>query len=85
MEGRAAESASLFGRTLPRPGAGKTPVTVITGFLGAGKTTILRTLLKSPQATRSVIIVNEYGDIGIDDALLSNDGQNGKDRQMIDM
>ncbi len=67
---------ALFGRALPRPGAGKTPVTVITGFLGAGKTTILRALLKSPKAARSVVIVNEYGDIGIDDALLSNDGQN---------
>ena len=75
LEGRATGQA-LFGRTLPRPGAGKTPVTVMTGFLGAGKTTILRTLLKRPQAARSVIIVNEYGDIGIDDALLSNDGQN---------
>lgn len=71
-----AAGQALFGRTLPRPGAGKTPVTVITGFLGAGKTTILRALLKSPQAARSVVIVNEYGDIGIDDALLSADGQN---------
>ncbi|WP_158807190.1 GTP-binding protein [Beijerinckia sp. L45] len=59
-----------FGRRLPRPGAGKVPVTVVTGFLGAGKTTLIRAALKHPYAANSVVIVNEFGEIGIDDVLI---------------
>lgn len=59
-----------FGRRLPRPGAGKVPVTVVTGFLGAGKTTLIRAALKHSDAANSVVIVNEFGEIGIDDVLL---------------
>jgi G3E family GTPase len=59
-----------FGRRLPRPGAGKVPVTVVTGFLGAGKTTLIRAALKHPDAANAVIIVNEFGEIGIDDVVL---------------
>ena len=76
FEERPAPTSISFGRKLPRAGAGKTPIIVVTGFLGAGKTTILRSFLKTPEAARSVVIVNEFGDIGIDDALLSSDGQN---------
>ncbi|MFY0610088.1 MAG: cobalamin biosynthesis protein CobW, partial [Hyphomicrobiaceae bacterium] len=42
----------------------KTPVTVITGFLGAGKTTVIRHLLENPQGRRLAVIVNEFGDVG---------------------
>jgi G3E family GTPase len=59
-----------FGRRLSRPGAGKVAVTVVTGFLGAGKTTLIRAALKSPEAANSVVIVNEFGEIGIDDVIL---------------
>ena len=41
-------------------------VTVITGFLGSGKTTLLNTLLKHPDMSRAAVIVNEFGEIGID-------------------
>jgi G3E family GTPase len=59
-----------FGRRLSRPGAGKVPVSVVTGFLGAGKTTLIRAALAHPDAANTVVIVNEFGEIGIDDVLL---------------
>jgi G3E family GTPase len=52
------------------PFAGKIPVTVITGFLGSGKTTLLNHLLSRPELARSAVIVNEYGEQGIDHDLL---------------
>ncbi|MEM1368494.1 MAG: cobalamin biosynthesis protein CobW [Cyanobacteria bacterium P01_H01_bin.15] len=48
----------------------KIPVTVVTGFLGAGKTTLLRHLLKNNEGRRIAVIVNEFGEIGIDGELL---------------
>ncbi|ELS05336.1 cobalamin biosynthesis protein CobW [Xenococcus sp. PCC 7305] len=48
----------------------KIPVTVITGFLGAGKTTLLRHLLQNNQGKRIAVLVNEFGEIGIDGELL---------------
>lgn len=48
----------------------KIPVTVITGFLGAGKTTLVRNLLQNTQGRRIAVIVNEFGEVGIDGELL---------------
>lgn len=48
----------------------KTPVTVITGFLGAGKTTLIRQLLHHPQGRRLAVLVNEFGDVGVDGDLI---------------
>ncbi|GBF79689.1 cobalamin biosynthesis protein CobW [Aphanothece sacrum] len=48
----------------------KIPVTVITGFLGAGKTTLIRHLLQNNQKRRIAVIVNEFGEVGIDGELL---------------
>ncbi len=50
----------------------KIPVTIITGFLGAGKTTLLRNLLQNTQGRRIAVVVNEFGEVGIDGDLLSN-------------
>jgi G3E family GTPase len=43
---------------------------IVTGFLGAGKTTLIRALLESPEGANTAVVVNEYGEIGIDNALL---------------
>jgi len=48
----------------------KVPVTVITGFLGAGKTTLVHNLLKNPQGKRIAVVVNEFGETGIDGELI---------------
>lgn len=62
--------ASPFGRRLKRERGARIPVTVVTGFLGAGKTTLLRHFLASPEGQGTAVIVNEFGAVGIDDALL---------------
>lgn len=48
----------------------KLPVTVVTGFLGAGKTTLLRQLLQNNRDRRIAVLVNEFGEVGIDGELL---------------
>lgn len=48
----------------------KIPVTVVTGFLGAGKTTLVRNLLQNNQGRRIAVLVNEFGEVGIDGDLL---------------
>jgi G3E family GTPase len=62
--------AGPFGRRQKRERGAKIPVTVVTGFLGAGKTTLLRRFLAAPQGAGTVVIVNEFGAVGIDDALV---------------
>src|SRR3954466_403669 len=42
------------------------PLTILTGFLGAGKTTLLNRLLQDPALADTVVIVNEFGEIGLD-------------------
>ncbi|SDR26874.1 GTP-binding protein [Pseudovibrio sp. Tun.PSC04-5.I4] len=48
------------------------PLTVITGFLGTGKTTLLNRVLKEPVLENTAVIINEFGDIGIDHLLVDN-------------
>jgi cobalamin biosynthesis protein CobW len=48
----------------------KLPVTVITGFLGAGKTTLIRGLMQNPGGRRLAVVVNEFGDVGVDGEIL---------------
>lgn len=50
--------------------ASKIPVTIITGFLGSGKTTLIRHLLQNNQGRRIAVLVNEFGELGIDGELL---------------
>jgi cobalamin biosynthesis protein CobW len=50
----------------------KIPVTVITGFLGAGKTTLIRHLMANPQGKRLAVLVNEFGSVGVDGDILKS-------------
>ncbi len=52
----------------------RVPCTVVTGFLGAGKTTLLRNALQTIQGKRLAVIVNEFGDVGIDGEILKSCG-----------
>lgn len=59
------------GATRRDPFAGRLPITIITGFLGSGKSTLLARLLRHPDMNRAAVIVNEFGEVGIDSALLA--------------
>jgi len=58
----------------------KVPVTVLTGYLGAGKTTLLNRILSEPHGKRYAVIVNEFGEIGIDNDLVV-----GADEEVFEM
>lgn len=50
------------------------PVTILTGFLGAGKSTLLNRILKDPEMKDAAVIINEFGDVGIDHLLVESSG-----------
>lgn len=52
----------------------KIPVTILTGFLGAGKSTLLNRILKDPAMKDAAVIINEFGDVGIDHLLVESSG-----------
>jgi G3E family GTPase len=52
------------------------PVTILTGFLGSGKTTILARLLRRPELADTVVIINEWGEIGLDHLLVQHSEEN---------
>src|SRR5579871_5970974 len=58
----------------------KVPVTVLTGYLGAGKTTLLNRILSEPHGQKYAVIVNEFGEIGIDNDLVV-----GADEELFEM
>jgi len=58
----------------------KIPVTVLTGYLGAGKTTLLNRILSEPHGQKFAVIVNEFGEIGIDNELVV-----GADEEVFEM
>ena len=60
--------------------AEKIPVTVLTGYLGAGKTTLLNRILSEPHGKRYAVVVNEFGEIGIDNELVI-----GADEEVFEM
>jgi G3E family GTPase len=55
--------------------AGKLPVSLITGFLGSGKTTLLKHLLRDPGMNRAAVIINEFGEVGIDHELVASSSE----------
>lgn len=56
---------------------GKIPATVITGFLGAGKTTMIRNMLENANGKRIALIINEFGDLGVDRGIINGCGIEG--------
>src|SRR5271166_5573062 len=56
------------------PSLARVPCTIVTGFLGAGKTTLIRHVLAHVQGRRLAVIVNEFGDVGIDGEILKGCG-----------
>ena len=55
---------------MSEPSSQKIPVTVLTGYLGAGKTTLLNRILSENHGKKYAVIVNEFGEIGIDNDLI---------------
>ena len=64
----------------PEKAQEKVPVTVLTGYLGAGKTTLLNRILSEPHGKKYAVIVNEFGEIGIDNDLVV-----GADEEVFEM
>src|SRR5438552_3846948 len=72
--GQAMSEAAAARPSMPaarRPGP-PLPLTVLTGFLGAGKTTLLNRLLKDPALSQTAVIINEFGEIGLDHLLVEH-------------
>lgn len=58
------------------PSPDRTPVSIITGFLGSGKTTLLNRLLQCPDMADTAVIINEFGEIGLDHLLIATPSEN---------
>jgi G3E family GTPase len=67
--------ALAAGPAAPDLAAAKLPIAVITGFLGSGKTTLIRRLLAHPGMNRAAVIVNEFGEAGIDHELVASSSE----------
>ena len=52
------------------------PITVITGFLGSGKTTLLSSLIKNDRMANTAVIINEFGEVGLDHLLVEHSKEN---------
>ncbi len=72
--------SDMQAQTVVEAAAGKIPVTVLTGYLGAGKTTLLNRILTENHGKRYAVVVNEFGEVGIDNELVV-----GADEEVFEM
>lgn len=63
----------------------KIPVTIITGFLGSGKTTLIQNLIKNANGKRIAIIVNEFGELGLDGEILKGSGCGCEEEDIVEL
>jgi cobalamin biosynthesis protein CobW len=63
----------------------KIPVTIITGFLGSGKTTLIQNLIKNANGKRIAIIVNEFGELGLDGEILKGSGCGCEEDDIVEL
>ena len=56
----------------PTEDKSRIPVTLVTGFLGSGKTTLINAALRSPELAKTVVVVNEFGEVGLDHQLFAS-------------
>ena len=59
----------------PATGVERLPVTVLTGFLGSGKTTLLKALLEHPKMAETAVVINEFGEVGLDHLLVEHSSE----------
>jgi cobalamin biosynthesis protein CobW len=63
----------------------KIPVTIITGFLGAGKTTLLQNLLRNAEGRRIAVVINEFGEVGVDGELIRASGCGCPEEDIVEL
>ena len=64
---------------------GRVPVTILTGFLGSGKTTLFNHILTAAHGKKIAIIQNEFGDVGIDDRLMAKNTKFAADEEIVEV
>ena len=67
------------------PDSERVPVTIITGFLGSGKTTLLNHILTATHGKKIAVIENEFGDVSIDDKLISKNSKFRSDEEIVEV